>query len=184
MSPTATEKKTAKTPARKGPTTVVRAYFTALAERDWDAVTELWEPGAIDRIVGMEELRAPQGIIDWFSNLYEAIPDFSLELVSVTTQKETVAVRWRGGGSFDGTAKFQGVSPTGTTIDIEGCDIFTVVDGKITENHAYTNGAEIARQMGMLPPAGSAAERAMLAAGNAKTRGAALVKDLRARRGA
>ncbi len=42
-------------------------------------------------------------------------------------------------------------------------------DGKIISNHAYTNGMEFARQVGALPPPGSAAERAMAAAFNAKT---------------
>jgi hypothetical protein len=61
------------------------------------------------------------------------------------------------------------VAPTGTSIDLEGFDLVTVRDGKIVSNHAYVNGMEMARQMGVMPPAGSAAERAMLAAANART---------------
>ena len=39
--------------------------------------------------------------------------------------------------------------------------MLTVRGGKIVRNDAYMNGAEMARQLGALPPAGSAAEKAM-----------------------
>ena len=32
--------------------------------------------------------------------------------------------------------------------------MLTVRDGKLVSNYAYTNGTEIARQLGALPPAG------------------------------
>lgn len=52
---------------------------------------------------------------------------------------------------------------------MEGLDLLTVKDGLITENYAYTNAAELARQLGAMPAAGSVAERATLAAVNART---------------
>jgi hypothetical protein len=87
-----------------------------------------------------------------------------------------VAVRWRAAGTFSGTAKFQGLAPNGRPIELEGADVLTVEDGEIVSNNAYTNGVVFAQQVGALPPSGSAAERAMAAAFNAKT---ALAKRLR-----
>ena len=46
----------------------------------------------------------------------------------------------------------------------------------IRENRAYTNGMAVARQLGAMPPAGSAAEKAMAGAFNLKTRAAALLR--------
>jgi hypothetical protein len=84
-------------------------------------------------------------------------------------------VRWRATATFDGTERFEGLEPNGASITIRGCDVLTVRNGRIQRNDAYLNGIELARQLGALPPAGSAAERAMNAALNLKTRlGAAI----------
>lgn len=167
--------------ARKGPTTVARAYLQAISDHDLDAAAALWEPGGVDTLVGMAELRVPGEFQAWFSNLFLAIPDFILEVTSVTAQKETAAVRWVGRGTFDGTAKFEGLSPTGARIEIHGCDVMTVRDGLILENFGYLNGADLARQLGALPPQGSLAERGMTGALNAKVAAFELIGRLRNR---
>ena len=77
----------------------------------------------------------------------------------MTAQKDRAAVRWRIRGTFDGSGTFQGMRPNGARIDIEGLDLFTVEDELIVDNVAYMNGAELARQLGALPPQGSLAER-------------------------
>ena len=73
-------------------------------------------------------------------------------------------------GTFTGDAKFEGAIATGAKIDITGCDVLTVRDGKIVHNDAYMNGMQMARQLGVLPPQGSGQERAMIGAVNVKTR--------------
>ena len=167
--------------SRKGPTTLARAYFKALDEHDLDAAVALWKPGSIDRAIGIFELRAPDGIRDWFGNLFRAFPDMRLEVVSVTAQKDEAAVRWVGRGTFNGTGKFEGLVPNGATVEMQGCDVFTVADGLIVENNAYMNGADLARQLGALPPQGSVAERAMTSALNAKVSAAKQLERLRDR---
>jgi hypothetical protein len=79
-------------------------------------------------------------------------------------------VRWHATGTFSGSARFEGLDPNGAGVDLEGCDVLTVRDGKIVRNDAYMNGAEMMRQLGALPPAGSAPEKALTAALNLKTR--------------
>jgi predicted ester cyclase len=168
--------------ARRGPTTIARAYFAALSAHDLDAAEALWKPGSIDRAVGVFEFPVPgRAFRDWFGGLMKAVPDLSFEVISVTAQKDTAAVRWIARGTFDGTGKFEGLRPTGATIEVAGCDVVTVQDGQIVANHGYLNGADMARQLGALPPQGSPAERAMTAALNAKTTTAKKLQDLRNR---
>lgn len=170
-----------KAPARKGPTTVARAYFQALSDHDLDAAAALWKPGSVDRAVGLFELTVPGEFKQWFGALMRAVPDLSFELISLTAQKENAAVRWILRGTFDGTGKFEGLSPNGAAIEMEGCDVLTVRDGQIVENHGYLNGAEMARQLGALPPQGSIAERGMTGALNAKVAAGKFVQQLRER---
>jgi predicted ester cyclase len=158
------------------PRDVVTEYFDAVGAQDLDRAVATWEPGSLDRIHGFAHLVAPDGIRDYFGGIFAVMPDFRLEVLSMVAEGDDVAVRWRATGTFDGTGKFEGLAPNGHGVELEGLDLLTVRDGKIVGNEAYTNGMEFARQVGALPPRGSAAEKAMAAAFNART---ALVKRLR-----
>ncbi|HEV7770857.1 MAG TPA: nuclear transport factor 2 family protein [Solirubrobacterales bacterium] len=153
--------------------TVARAYFAAVAKRDIEAMAACWKPGTLDVIHGVVEMRVPEDLRAWFSNLFAAFPDFSFEVLDVMAAGEKAAVRWHATGTFNGSGRFEGLDPNGGRVDIEGCDVLTVRDGLVVRNDAYMNGAEMARQLGALPPAGSAAEKAMTGVLNLKTRLAA-----------
>jgi predicted ester cyclase len=171
-----------KSPSRKGPTTIARAYFTALGEHDLDTAESLWQPGSIDRLVGMVEFPVPSPEFRaWFGGLFAAAPNFSFEIVSITAQKDTAATRYIARAKFDGTGKFEGLVPNGAEIAVEGCDVTVVEDGLIVANHGYLNGADMARQLGALPPQGSIAEKATTGALNAKVAAAKAIQRLRDR---
>lgn len=168
-------------PTRKGPATIGRRYLNALSDHDIDAALALWKPGSTDVLVGMAELRIPDEFSTWFGNLFRAIPDFEFEILSVTAQKDRAAIRSIVRGTFDGTAKFEGLSPNGARVEVDVCDLLTVRDGKIVENYGFLNGADMARQLGALPPQGSLAERGMTGALNAKVAAAKLLDRARPR---
>lgn len=155
---------------------VVAEYFDAIREQDMDRAVAQWKPGSIDHLSGFGDLIAPDGIRDWFNDLFAAVPDFRLEVRDMVAEGNRIAVHWHATGTFDGTGKFQGFAPNGRRIELEGCDLLEVEDGKVVRNDAYSNGMEFARQIGALPSPGSAQERAMAAAFNAKT---GLAKRLR-----
>lgn len=149
---------------------VARAHFEAVAARDLDAMTSFWEPGGVGEIHGLVALEAPHSYRAWFAGLFAAFPDFHFEILDVVGEGERAAVRWRATGTFDGDARFEGMAPTGARVDLTGCDLVTTRNGRIQRNDAYMNGAQMARQLGALPPTDSLAERAMLAALNLRTR--------------
>jgi steroid delta-isomerase-like uncharacterized protein len=150
--------------------TVARAYFEAVGRRDLDAMTEFYAPGGVGEIYGLVRLEVPTSYRTWFGDLFRAFPDFEMEIVEIVAEGEKAAVRWRANGSFSGDTNFEGLAPNGSRVDVQGCDVLTVRNGRIQHNDAYMNGAEMMRQLGALPPAGSAPEKAMTAALNLKTR--------------
>jgi predicted ester cyclase len=160
------------------PEAVARAYFAAIAERDVERMMGFWEPGGYGHLYGMAKLRAPEGYREWFGNLFRAFPNFLFEVTDVVADAEKAAVRWRATGTFDGPVRFEGLAPTGASIELEGLDLLTIRDGLIRENRAYTNATEMARQMGAMPPAGSPGERAMLGMVNARTAATGAAKRL------
>ncbi len=71
-------------------------------------------------------------------------------------------VQWHATGTFTG-APFLGIEPTGRRIEIHGLDVIRFdANHKIETNTVYYDGAQFARDIGMLPPRDSALDRAML----------------------
>lgn len=148
---------------------VARRYFEAIAAADIDAAVACWQPGGRERVRGQVDTTAPDGVREFLSSLWAAVPDLRFEVVSQTTQDDRSAVQWRARGTFAGEP-YQGIAPTGSSIDLEGIDLITVRDGLIVSNDAFSDGATFARQIGLLPPQGSAQETRLASAFNAKTR--------------
>jgi len=172
-----------KTSEKKKPSAkeVATTYFNAVRDQDLDGMGSCWKPGSLDRLYGMADLRAPDDIKAWFGNLFRAFPDFRLEVTEMVAYGEKAAVRWHATGTFTGPGRFEGITATGASVELEGLDMLTIKDGKIVENQAYTNGVEIGRQLGAMPPAGSLGEKAMTGMVNGRTAAAGLVKRLRER---
>jgi len=158
---------------------VARAYFDAVTKRDIEGMVACWEPGSLDVLHGIAELSVPADLEAWFGALFAAFPDFIFEVLDVTTTGEKSAVRWHATGTFNGSAKFEGLAPNGESVDVEGCDVLTVRNGKVVRNDAYTNSVEMLRQLGALPPEGSGQEKAMTALLNAKTKATAWLAQRR-----
>ncbi|MGB0095058.1 MAG: MBL fold metallo-hydrolase [Solirubrobacteraceae bacterium] len=51
---------------------IAKRYFDALSGHDLDAAVAVWAPGGVDRFVGQQELTAPDGIREYFSELFAA----------------------------------------------------------------------------------------------------------------
>jgi hydroxyacylglutathione hydrolase len=158
---------------------IARRYFAALADHDLDAAVACWKPGGVDRLVGARELVAPDGIREYFGGLFAAFPDFRFEVLDVTTARERAAVRWRVDATFAGPGLFEGFAPNHARLALEGCDVVTVADDLIVHNDAYIDSGDVARQLGLLPAVGSAAEARLTRLANARTRAMMAIHDVR-----
>jgi steroid delta-isomerase-like uncharacterized protein len=144
--------------------------FEALNAHDLDAVAACWTPGSIDYLAGQRELIAPDGVRAYFAELFDAFPDLRFEILDTTSGENRCAVRWRARGTFAGPGRFEGFAHNGSRVDFEGCDVVSVSEGAITRNEAYFDSADVARQLGLLPAAGSRLEARLAKLANAATR--------------
>ena len=158
---------------------VTREHFDAVGRQDLAAMGATWAEGGTSRLVGLAELEAPAGVVEWFSELFGCFPDFKLTIDETVVEGETSVARWTADATFDGSGTFEGFKPNGARIRIEGMDILTIRDSQIQTLIAFLNGLDLARQIGAVPPAGSAPDKAMAAAFNAKTAISLTVKKLR-----
>ena len=151
------------------PAEVARAAFDGVSRRDPDAVVANNAEDCVDDFVAIGVFRGKAEIRAFFVELFAAFPDFEMIVDRIVADDESAVVQWHARASFSG-APFQGVRATGRRVEIKGADVMEVRDGLLRHNTIYYDGASFGRQIGLLPPQGSAADRAMLGAFNAKTR--------------
>jgi steroid delta-isomerase-like uncharacterized protein len=155
---------------------VATRYFEAIAAHDLDAAVSMWAAGGVERLVGQREMIAPDGVRAFMRELHGAFPDLSWEVLDVVASDGHAAVRWRARGTFAGPGRFQGFAPNGARVEMEGCDVLTLTeDGTIERLDAYLDSGDVARQLGLLPPAGSRAEARLTKLANARTRAQAWI---------
>jgi ketosteroid isomerase-like protein len=158
-------------------TQLVRRVFDAINAHDLDALGELWAPDGVERFPdatcsGFAEIRAH------FEGLFAALPDFHMDVVATAEEGDAVFARWRLTGTHTGAA-FAGIERTGARVELDGMDHFTVAGGKVESNFVIFDQMEVGRALGLLPPDGSGADRALKAAFNAKTKVAEAIRQAR-----
>jgi steroid delta-isomerase-like uncharacterized protein len=154
---------------RKAVEDAVRSYFEALDNRDPDAMAAHWREDGIEDVVPVGVMRGPEELRAFFASIFAAMPDVRTTITRLVAGERSCAVEWRQEGTFDG-APFMGIEPTGKHMELRGFDLIEIEDGLLVSNTAYFDGASFARQIGMLPPDGSGADRAMKGAFNAVTK--------------
>ena len=155
------------------PSQIARDSFRILFdEKDLSDPSRLWSEESVDHFLAAgQSVKGAEALAQWFRELLAAVPDFRMEILNVVDDGDRQAViQWHAAGTLTGPP-FLGIEANGRRIDIQGVDVMRFdADGRIDENTIYYDGAEFARQLGMLPPRDSAADRLTLAAFNAKTR--------------
>jgi steroid delta-isomerase-like uncharacterized protein len=161
------------TTGARTPSQLARELFhTIFDERDLSRASRFWTDHSVNYFLAAgQTVRGSEALAQWFRELLAAAPDFRMDIEDVLDDGDRQAVvQWRVAGTLTGVP-FLGIEPTGRHIELRGVDVFRFdADGKVEQNTIYYDGAEFARQVGMLPPRDSAADRAMLAAFNALTR--------------
>jgi len=137
--------------------------------RDPAGIAAHWREDGVDDMVPVGLLRGREEIRSFFETMFAAMPDARTTVTRLVAGEQSCAVEWRIEGTFEGAA-YMGIEPTGKHIEVRGMDLFEVEDGEIVSNTGYFDGASFARQIGMLPPDGSGADRAMKSAFNAVTK--------------
>lgn len=140
-------------PADAGPGELVRWVFTVLNAHDPEALRQVLAPDTHDRLP-TRTLRGADEVVGYYRDLLAALPDAVFTLVGLAERDGEVFTRWRLTGSHSG-APFEGFEPTGRRLDVDGVDHVTVADGRVTSSFVVLDQVQVARQLGLLPTAGS-----------------------------
>jgi steroid delta-isomerase-like uncharacterized protein len=145
-----------------------RAYFEAIERGEHDAQRRFYAEDAEVDVRGVMPAGGKAGIVAFFDELRDAVPDFSFEILDFFSEGDRAVVRWRATGTFAGPGTLQGLEPNGAPLALEGADVVRMRGDKVVRNDAYTDSGALARQIGALPPEDSKAEALAKRAFNAR----------------
>jgi steroid delta-isomerase-like uncharacterized protein len=147
---------------------LARGFFEHVGSRDVEGMARYWDDESVDDFIVLGPVRGKEALSDFFREFFGAFPDAEFELERITAEGDTAAVQYRFTGTFSGDS-FQGIKATGKPVEFRGTDIITFVGEKVRMNSVYYDGLSFARQIGMMPPEDSTADKAMTGAFNALT---------------
>ena len=154
-------------PASASNTELIRWAFEQLNDHDVTPLKQFWTDASVERFPD-RVCRGADEIADYFQDAFQAIPDFHMEIIAIAGQDEHVFVHWQLTGTHRGA--LLGIEPTGKPLVIDGMDHFVLDDRVVVSNFVVFDQMQYARQIGMMPPDGSAADKALKAAFNTRTK--------------
>jgi steroid delta-isomerase-like uncharacterized protein len=141
-----------------------RDYLAAWNARDAERIASFFTADAVydDRGAG-DVARGTEEIRDHAAKVHAAFGDLHFELVRSAHAEGFSAGEWHSRMTHSG--ELEGLKPTGRVVESDGVDVATIdADGKISHLVSYYDGAEIMRDLGLLPERGSRTERLLVRA--------------------
>jgi len=124
---------------------IVRRFFGALwSKGELDVADELVADEHVHHL-GDQLLRGPEGVKGAVVWLRSAFPDLRFVLDDVVGEGDRVAVRWTATGTHGG--RFADLDPTGRRATWSGADFVRLMDGRIVELWAVTDGGALYEQL-------------------------------------
>jgi steroid delta-isomerase-like uncharacterized protein len=148
-------------------TELLRWLFDRLNEHDIPSMRQLWTVSTVAHFPDVT-CRGADEVAAYFADKFAAIDKFHLHVMAIAESGDDALVHWRMTGRHIGT--LLGIAGTGKEIELDGIDHFVLRDDKIATNTVVFDQMKFARQVGLLPPDGSVADKALKTAFNAKTR--------------
>jgi steroid delta-isomerase-like uncharacterized protein len=142
-------------------------YAAAWNGRDTDAMAQLitddvvWADPALP-----EAARGIAEVQEFMRTSFRAFPDLRFsepDPPALAASGDVVLWAWHMEGTHRGVIEPPGFAPTGRTIDVDGVDLWRMRDDRIARYRAFYDMNDVARQLGIVPPPGSRAERGLVA---------------------
>jgi steroid delta-isomerase-like uncharacterized protein len=139
-------------------------YLGAWNARDAERIASFFAEDAVYNDHGAGAVaRGREGIREHAARVHAGFPDLRFELVRAAHGEDFTAGEWRSVMTHGGD--FEGLAPTGRVVESSGVDVATLDgDGLIARLDSYYDGAEIMRDLGLLPARGSRVERVFVRA--------------------
>src|SRR5688500_17392049 len=127
---------------------VVRAYFDALNERDYEQVAALFSDDCeFISVASGVKFTGTASMLHGLREFSEAFPDWAVEIANMVASGLYVATEWKTTGTQQGM--FRGESPTGIRFRRDGCSVAEVEEGRIVRYRDYYDRSTLLEQLGL-----------------------------------
>ena len=127
---------------------IVRAYFDALNERDYEGVAAAFSDDCeFVSVASGVRFRGTGSMLHGLREFADAFPDWTVEVTNVVASGPHVATEWKTTGTHEGM--FRGESPTGIRFRRDGCSVAEVEGGRIVRYRDYYDRATLLEQLGL-----------------------------------
>jgi len=153
---------------------LAQRWLQALNSHDPEQVVALCAPDVVfSHSTWPTTMRGHDDVWAWFTNNWRAVPDMRVELADgpfPLPDQPKVAYQWRIIGTHTGMWDPPGLAATGERFDVVIGDFHEYRDGKVVRGTGVMDITEVLRQLKVMPPQGSRAERRMMRLLNLQTR--------------
>jgi steroid delta-isomerase-like uncharacterized protein len=149
------------------PAQVVTNFLEALGHHDLAAFRRVCADDIVELLPGAPPMEGIDDELAFAEGLIAAFPDMEIEVTRVMAVDQVVAAEWIRRGTFTGK-DFQGLPSNGARFESPAAGIFEIENGLVKQLTVYTDMNKLGRDLGVVPPEGSMAER--LALGMFRTR--------------
>jgi steroid delta-isomerase-like uncharacterized protein len=141
---------------------LMRAYLGAWNDGDAERIASFFAGNAIYEDHGAAATALGRhGIRDHAARVHTGFPDLRFDLVRAAHGGDFTAGEWRSVMTHLGD--FEGLAASGRVVRSSGVDVATLdQSGLIVRLDSYYDGAEVMRELGLLPARGSRLERALV----------------------
>jgi predicted ester cyclase len=146
---------------------LLRWVFDRLNDHDVASLRRFWTPETVEYFPDAT-CRGADEVARYFEDKFATIEGFHLEPVAIVVDGDDALVHWRMTGRHVGPVL--GIAGTGRAIRLDGIDHFVLAEETVVSNTVVFDQLSFARQVGLLPADGSAPDRALKGAFNARTR--------------
>ena len=116
---------------------------------DIDTAVQSFAPDAVDHDPAPGQGPGRAGFRTFFQTLAAAFPDAHIEPAHMVADDDDVAIAYTLTGTHQG--EFQGIAPTGRSIEVRGVQIGRFENGQIVERWGSSDELGILRQLGAEP---------------------------------
>ncbi len=116
-----------------------------------DIAVETFAPDAVDHDPAPDQGPGREGFRHFFTALRTAFPDAHIEPAHLVADDDHVCIAYTLTGTHKGD--FNGIAPTGNTIEVRGVQIGRFQNGQIVERWGSSDELGILKQLGAAPAA-------------------------------
>ena len=127
----------------------MQEYFDAWTEGSLEKILSYFSDDVVVNLLGVPVLLEGKEAVskNFVLPFIQSFPGNVHQMLNLVHQGNQVVIEWMFVAVHKGD--FVGIPPTGRSVNLPGCSVYTVEGGQITRGHLYYNGPTLLEQLGI-----------------------------------